>query len=194
MINQGSSPGAKGSSDVPATVVTARVVLIALLVPISLYVAPRVVALVGTPTNMDQAIAYGYRYNPRLPILIHEEQQTLGELSALDRMNAALVRVRGTDAEVASQLRILIGQVRGNVQQLLNHTNSNVSVLLRSLQVLEAQLSSLHDPVHRTRSDLAADRRRLSDIIDVARMIAATVDTARKSADAGANNIAGPSH
>jgi hypothetical protein len=173
-------------------VIGIRVVLILALVPLSIYLLPRVVHLVETPTNLDQAAAHGDAYNPRLVAVAAQEDKTLDEMPALDQMNAALARVRGTDKQVAGQLTTLIGQIRGRVIPVLGATNNQVRYLLSSLDTLDCSLHNLNGPVDNISATVRNDRARLAGILTEARSTAGKVDRARGSAEAGANNVAGP--
>jgi hypothetical protein len=178
---------------VPRRVLVARAILILLLFPLAFYLAPRAVALVRTPTNLNESLEHGRAYNPRIVVIADHERNTLAALAALDRMDAALARVRRTDAEVADQLRTLVGQIRIQVQPVLNRTNAQVCDLLGSLDDLEGQLNSLTDPVHRIGGTVIGDREELGRILARAHLIAGEVHRARESARSGADNVAGPS-
>jgi|SRR5581483_4593957 len=104
---------------VPARVLAARVVVVVLLVPLSLYLVPRAIALVEIPTEFNESLDHGRSYTPRIPVIVGHERDTLAALAALDQIDAALARVRRTDADVAEQLRTLVGQIRTQVQPVL---------------------------------------------------------------------------
>jgi uncharacterized coiled-coil protein SlyX len=181
-----------GARRVPAWVLAARAVVVLLLVPLGFYLIPRAIALVEIPTVFDESLEHGRAYNPRIPVIVEHERDTLAALAALDRIDAALARVRRTDAEVAEQLRILVGQIRTHVQPILDRTNGQVEGLLGALDDLEVQLSSLTDPVAGIRHTVAGDRARLDRILARAQRIAEEVRRARESAGSAADNVAGP--
>ncbi len=181
-----------GDRSVPARVLAARALLILLLVPLGFYVIPRAIALVQIPTKFDESLDHGRVYNPRIVMIVEHEWNTLTALAALDRIDAALGRVRRTDAEVAAQLRTLVGQIRTGVQPVLNRTNTRVNDLLGSLDDLEAELSGLDDPVQDIRHTVTEDREKLDRILVRARQIAHEVDRASESARSAADNVAGP--
>lgn len=181
-----------GDQRVPTRVLVARAMVVVLLFPLGFYLTPRATALVGIPTASKEALDHGRAYNPRILVIVEHERNTLAALAALDRIDAALAKVRRTDAEVAEQLRALVGQIRTQVQPVLNHTNAQVGGLLGSLDDLEVQLTSLTDPVQRIRHTVAGDREKLSRILARARHIADEVRRARQSAGSSADNVAGP--
>ena len=181
-----------GDRDVPARVLAARVVVVLLLVPLGFYLVPRAIALVEIPTAFNESLAHGRAYNPRIPVIVEHQRNTLAALAALDRIDAALARVRRTDADVAGQLQTLVGQIRTQVQPVLNQTNGQVDGLLVSLDDLEAQLTSLTDPVRSIRHTVSGDREKLDRILTRAQHIADDVRRARESARSGADNVAGP--
>jgi hypothetical protein len=184
--------GILGDRRVPARVLAARAVVVLLLVALGFYLVPRAIALVEIPTASKEALDHGRAYNPRILVIVEHERNTLAALAALDRIDAALVRVRRTDAEVAEQLRTLVGQIRTQVQPVLNRTNDQVQGLLGSLDDLQAQLSSLTDPVAGIRHTVAGDREKLDRILARAYDIADVVGRARASAVSAADNVTGP--
>lgn len=182
----------RGGRRTPGWVLVARVVVIVLLVPVGFYVVPRAIALVRIPTVFDQSLANGRAYNPRIVVIVEHERNTVAALDALDRIDAALARVRRTDAEVAEQVRTLVGQIRTGVQPVLDRTNGEVVDLLGSLDDLESQLRRLGDPVTDIRHTVAEDRRELTRILTLTQGIADQVRGARESAASAADNVAGP--
>jgi ABC-type transporter Mla subunit MlaD len=78
------------------------------------------------------------------------------------------------------------------VQPVLNQTNGQVDELLGALDDLQAQLTSLTDPVADIRHTVAGDREELARILTRAQHIADDVRRARESARSGADNVAGP--
>lgn len=177
---------------VPARVLAARVVVVVLLVPLGFYLVPRAIALVEVPTVFNESLAHGRAYNPRIPVIVEHQRNTLAALAVLDQIDAALARVRRTDADVAEQLQTLVGQIRTQVQPVLNQTNGQVDDLLGALDDLRAQLTSLNDPVADIRHTVAGDREELARILTRAQHIADDVRRARESARSGADNVAGP--
>jgi methyl-accepting chemotaxis protein len=173
-------------------VLAVRAVLLVLLVPLGFYLVPRVIALVQIPDAFQESLDNGHAYNPRIVTIVGHERNTLAALASLDRIDAALVRVRRTDAQVAGQLRALVGQIRTGVQPVLNQTNGEVEDLLDSLDDLETQLSSLAEPVADIRHTVGEDRRDLDRILARAQGIADQVRRARESAGSAADNVAGP--
>ncbi|HEX8761384.1 MAG TPA: hypothetical protein VF734_15735, partial [Pseudonocardiaceae bacterium] len=75
---------------------------------------------------------------------------------------------------------------------VLNQTNGQVDELLGALDDLQAQLTSLTDPVADIRHTVAGDREELARILTRAQHIADDVRRARESARSGADNVAGP--
>jgi archaellum component FlaC len=86
----------------------------------------------------------------------------------------------------------LVGQIRTQVQPILNRANGRVDGLLVSLDDLEAQLTSLTDPVRSIRHTVSGDREKLDRILTRAQHVADEVRLARESARSGADNVAGP--
>jgi len=180
-----------GDRRVPARVLAARTVVVLLLIPLAFYVIPRAIALVELPTAFEESLDNGRTYNSRILVIIEHERNTVAALSALDRIDADLARVRRTNADLAEQLRTLIGQIRTQVQPVLNRTNAQVEDLLRALDDLRAQLSSLADRVAGLGHTIAGDREKLERILTRAQHIAEQVRRARESAGSAADNVDG---
>jgi len=181
-----------GDRSVATRVLAARAVVVILLVPLGFYAIPRAISLVEIPTAFDESLDHGRAYNPRIVAIVDHERNTLAALAALDRIDAALGRVRRTDAAVTGQLQTLVGQIRTQVQPVLNQTNVQVDGLLSSLDDLEVQLTSLTDPVQRVRHTVRGDREKLDRILVRAQHIADDVHRAGESARSAADNVAGP--
>lgn len=173
-------------------VTTIRVLLVLALVPLSFYLLPRVVNLVAVPTGLDRSLAHGAAYNPRLASIAEQEEHTLARFEVLDRMDAALARVRGTDAEVAVQLTTLVGRIRHDVIPVLGTTNDRVARLLGALDELETGLDDLREPVGDIGATVRDDRAQLGAILREARSTAGSVSDARGSAESGADHVSGP--
>lgn len=193
------TPARRSDVELPARVARAgpvtrvlQIVVIAALIPVgALYLYPRVYDLVATPYRLDGAVVYADRYNPALNKIVAEEQVTLREFGALDQMSAAVARVRAVDAQVATELTTLIGQIRGDLQATLNAANANVQNLLGSLNALDARLRGLNAPVDAATGAVAGDRATLAAILVDARSTAAQVHAARVEADNSARNVSG---
>ncbi|HEY9415492.1 MAG TPA: hypothetical protein VIQ30_12085 [Pseudonocardia sp.] len=162
------------------------------LVPASVYLAPRVSALVAMPGHLDDAISHARAYNPRLPDTAAQDDRSTAELASLDRIDVALARVRGSDADVSVELTGLVGQIRGDVQAVLNRTNSRVDGLLGSLDALTIAVRDLERPVAEARQVVASDRDRLARTIRIATETAAHVHDARRLAERAADDLSGP--
>jgi len=169
-----------------------RTVLLLALIPIALlYLLPRVFNLVATPYRLDEAVEHADRYNPGLMQIVHHESDTLAAFDAFDDMSKALADVRATDAHVAAQLNVLIGQIRGDLQATLNAANGNVGTMVASLDSLSAHVAGLHPHVDGASAAVRADRARMVKILAEARATAAKVHAARVSADKSATNVSG---
>lgn len=169
-----------------------RAALVLALVPLSIYLAPRVTALVAMPTRLDEAILHARSYNPRLPVTAAQDDRTTLELASLDRIDLALARVRTSDGEVSGELVGLVGQIRGDVQAVLDRTNARVDSLLGSLDTLTSALEDLERPVADARKVVAVDRSRLARTIRIAEETAAHVHAARRNAEQAADDLTGP--
>jgi ABC-type transporter Mla subunit MlaD len=130
--------------------------VVVLLVPLGFYLVPRAIALVEIPTAFNESLAHGRAYNPRIPVIVEHQRNTLAALA------------------------------------VLNQTNGQVDELLGALDDLQAQLTSLTDPVADIRHTVAGDREELARILTRAQHIADDVRRARESARSGADNVAGP--
>lgn len=160
--------------------------------PVSIYLAPRVSALVAMPGHLDEAISHARAYNPRLPDTAAQDDRSTAELASLNRIDVALARVRESDADVSVELTGLVGQIRGDVQAVLNRTNSRVDSLLGSLDVLTVALEDLERPVADARHVVSSDRDRLARTIRIAEETAAHVHDARQLAERAADDLSGP--
>jgi hypothetical protein len=145
-----------GDRSVATRVLAARAVVVILLVPLGFYAIPRAISLVEIPTAFDESLDHGRAYNPRIVAIVDHERNTLAALAALDRIDAALGRVRRTDAAVTGQLQTLVGQIRTQVQPVLNQTNVQVDGLLSSLD----EPGGTADQPHRSGSARQAHRPR----------------------------------
>lgn len=170
----GSHPQTLGPSHASGATQVARLLVIAALVPVAvLYLLPRITNLVATPYRLDQAVVYADSYNPGLHRVVDHEEVTLAAFAALDRVKVALADVRGTDASVAAQLRILVGQISAGLQSTLDSADGNVGGLLASLDRLTKHLRALHAPVNGASSSVRQDRAALQQILDEASATAA---------------------
>jgi hypothetical protein len=171
-----------------------RGALLLALIPLSIYLVPRVTALVAMPGRLDEAVMHARAYNPRLPMTATQDDISTAELASLDRIDVALARVRASDSEVSEQLRGLVGQIRGDVQAILTRTNGRVDSLVGSLDALTVSLEDLERPVADARRAVAVDRTRLAATIRIAKTTAGHVHDARELAERAAEDLTGPSH
>jgi hypothetical protein len=176
----------------PATRIAQAVVLLAIIVVGIFYLFPRIFNLVATPYRLDNAVTYANRYNPRLfGVARVEAGETLPAFTALDQMDAAIKRVEGVDAHSAQQLSTLTGQIRGDLQPILNSAGSNVHALNASLNSLAGQINTLNPPAAGAANAVIADRATLAAILQNARATAAQVHKAREEAGSSAGNVSG---
>ncbi|MEB3371357.1 hypothetical protein [Saccharopolyspora mangrovi] len=177
----------------PSSVLRALQVLtvLALIPVLTFYLCPRIFNLVAIPYRLDQAVVHANRYNLALHRIVAEEKVTLAAFAALDRMDVSVSDVRSTDARVAAELRMLIGQIRGDLQATLDDTDASVQALNSSLDELEREVRGLHEPVGGAEAALAGDRARLAAILNDVRSTAADVHKARQDADQAADNVSG---
>lgn len=173
------------------TRVAQAVVVLALVPVLAFYLYPRIYDLVATPYRLDQAVVHANRYNPALFDVVAAEEVTLEAFSALDRMETAVADVRATDARVAEELSVLIGQIRGDLQGTLDNAVTSVNALNGSLSALDAEIRALYAPSAGADDALAANRARLASILADTRATAARVHAARQEADQSADNVSG---
>jgi hypothetical protein len=162
------------------------------LVGLGYYLAPRIVGLVRIPEVLDGAIVHMRSYNPGLPETAAFDRRATAELAALDRIDAALARVRTTDATASVQLRGLVDQIRNEVQPLLGRTDVDVASLVGSLDRLTRALAGVREPLGDAATALHGGRARLTETIRIARTVAAQVRSARRSGQRSADDVSGP--
>lgn len=165
---------------------------LALLVPAAFYLAPRVVGLARLPETLDGAIGHIRAFTPRLPATAAIDDRATAELAALDRIDAALARVRGTDAAVVARLTTLVGQIRTEVQPSLDRTDLDVAALVGSLGELSGALEEVQSPLDDAATALRHDRARLDHALGIATSVAEQVRSARRSARRAADDVSGP--
>ena len=169
-----------------------RTAAIVALIPVSVYLVPRVVDLVGVPDVLDEAIAHSHAFNPRLPETAVLDDRTTAELAVLDRIDAALVRAQSTNTTSTGALGTLVERIRSDIQPLLRHTNANIAVLVGSLDRLDAALLAVQDPVDDASKALSSDRARLAHTLRTARATVKEVRSARAAAQRSADDVSGP--
>ena len=162
------------------------------LIPVSVYLVPRVVDLVRVPDVLDEAIAHAYAYNPRLSEIAAFDERTTAELGALDRIDAALARVQSTSTTASARLGTLVERIRSDMQPLLERTDANVASLVGSLDRLDTALVAVQDPVDDANKALSGDRSRLAHALRTARATVKEVRAARAAAQRSADDISGP--
>lgn len=177
----------------PVWVKAVRLALVGSLIPASVYLAPRVINLVATPSRLDQTIVHADRYNPQLQAIVDQEYETLRALAALDSIAASLRDVRGTVSSVDAELGALIGQISNDVQNVLNMSNAEVEALLARLAALEGRIRGLNQPIGGAASAVAENRRQLAKITKEARRTGGHVRDARGSSGRSADNVDGGS-
>jgi chromosome segregation ATPase len=169
-----------------------RSAAIVALVPVSVYLVPRVVDLVRVPDVLDEAIGHAQAYNPRLPEVAALDTRTTADLSALDRIDAALARAQSTNATAAAQLAMLVERIRSDIQPLLDRTDANVVSLVSSLDRLDTALVAVQDPLDDASKALSGDRARLAHALRTARESVKQVRDARAAAQRAADDVSGP--
>lgn len=180
-----------------------RLIIIVLLVPFAVYLVPRVLNLVHlttgwelpiirsyNPATLNEAKRAGYLYNPQLAQIAASEQETLAALGSLDQVAVALDKVRGDVASVDQELNILIGQVSGGLQTILNVAVATVQTLLTPIDALNGNLTSINNNTAGDNDAVDAARASITTLINSGASAAAGVSSARQSADAAANIVA----
>lgn len=179
------------TSTTPTGVKAIRLLLVLALVPLSFYLAPRVINLVVTPDRLDQTIVHANAYNPGLHQLVEHEKVTLASLKQLDSVDASLRDVRATVAKVNGELVELINRIRTDVQNVLDLSNAQVETLLARLATLESRLSGLNGPIGEAAEAVQQNRAQLARIIKEGRATGSDVDAASDSANNSADNVDG---
>ncbi|HTK65721.1 MAG TPA: hypothetical protein VL595_25285 [Pseudonocardia sp.] len=169
-----------------------RAGLVLALIPLAVYLVPRATALIAMPTRLDVAVMHARSYNPRLPVTAAQDDRATLELASLDRIDRAVARVRASDGEVSGELVGLAGQIRGDVQAVLDRTNSRVGSLLVSLDALTTALEDLENPIADARKAVSTDRARLARTIRIAEDTAEHAHRARRLAEQAADDLTGP--
>ena len=167
------------------------VVLVALLPVLGFYLIPRVVDLVATPYRLTASTDHAASYNQGLATIVDHERDTLVALEAIDRIDGALDDVRITDAVVVRELDSLVGQIRFDLQPVLNDADANVGELSAALLALDASIKGLDGPVGSADASLRANRTTMQRLLEQARRTAAEVRAASESADGSADNMDG---
>ncbi|MFD6160038.1 hypothetical protein ACFWF7_29785 [Nocardia sp. NPDC060256] len=155
------------------------------------YLGPRVYDLVATPYRLDRAVVSAHHYNPALHEIVDHEQATVAALEPLDNAHRALTSVLGVDAVVAAQLDSLIAQITNDLQGILEHAGTNVTVLVAALNTLTAEITGLRGPSDGATTALAGNRATLAAILDNARGTADSVHRARVAAASAAADLGG---
>lgn len=110
--------------------------------------------------------------------------------TAIDLVATDLDRVRADVAGVNSELNILIGQVSGGLQNVLNLAVSQVNALLPPIDTLLSNLRRTDSVVVSANSAITSARSELAVVVSSAGSAAGYVHSARQSADAAANIVA----
>ncbi|MBY8861998.1 hypothetical protein K7711_36365 [Nocardia sp. CA2R105] len=172
--------------------VRARAVVVVALIPIAVfYLGPRIYNLVATPYRLDHAVVSASKYNPALDKIVDEEKVSLAAFDSLDKVKKALASVLATDRTVSAELNKLVDQITQDLQAILDHAGTNVSVLITSLDALSAKIDGLQAPSNGASTALSADRTHLAGILDSAHSTANLVHDARVSAETAANDLSG---
>ncbi|MFI5782875.1 hypothetical protein [Nocardia sp. NPDC051570] len=170
----------------------ARAAAAGVLIPVAVfYLGPRMYELVAMPYRLDRAVVSASHYNPALNEIVDNEKRTLTAFDALAEAEAALKSVLVTDATVAAELDELIGRITGDLQAVLDSAATNVSALITALRTLSASVGGLQNPARGATTALAADRATLAAVLDDVRRTAASVHSARVSAESAARDLDG---
>lgn len=175
----------------PLRVKAVRAVLLLALVPLAFYLVPRVVNLVVTPDRLDHSVVYAHRYNPQLMDVVKNEQVTNASLTKLDNVSQSLANVRATVAKVDNGLVVLVNQVRGQLQNVLNASDAEVTNMLHALDALAGRIANLNGPIDGAASAVHSARSQIAAIISEGKFTAGNVGEARRSAERAANDVSG---